>query len=304
MSARKGAGSPLRSNAPEAITENFETVPANISHPIVPIWQRPLQAYWAICLGIGFVLSAFLSSIPQYVPFVPQRRRNEISTGIIGWVWYVFLVLSTPWLKIQQVGQGFRDLPPGAYGIANHSSRSDALIWASICPTDILSNTRTLMKASLFNVPAFGTLCRNIGHFPVYFLKDSEGSFTVDRVKQAKVMADVKEHIALGGRLTFFPEGQLNPKPRQLQTFRRGSFNVAIENKMPVWGYAIVNCESFWPLDQTVGGLPATVYYTAFEVCSDASQHTVAELLTMAETKMQQAVNELYEYVDGKKKIE
>jgi hypothetical protein len=62
------------------------------------------------------------------------------------------------------------------------------------------------------------------------------GQFGVDKEKQAPVSAALKKHIESGGALGICPEGQVSNSPPNMQPFRRGSFAIAIENQMPIYG--------------------------------------------------------------------
>jgi len=40
------------------------------------------------------------------------------------------------------------------------------------------------MGSFLFKLPLFSTICKVLGHFPVYFLKAEDGKFTLNQVRR------------------------------------------------------------------------------------------------------------------------
>jgi len=166
---------------------------------------------------------------------------------------------------------------------------------------DTIKYCRTLLKASLHKVPFFGGITQMTGHFPVYFISDDIGSFSVDREKMDRVMEEVEIHVKDGGTLCVFPEGQVNKDPVKLQTFRKGSFAIATKYQLPVWGCVIKGCSDIWPRGGYPGA-PAKVEAHLFPIV-DPNNKSNDELCALAEKTFQAEVDKLYKKEqDGKKR--
>ena len=94
----------------------------------------------------------------------------------------------------------------------NHTSMFDGFLMAAIMPSALCRRCKSLMAAYTFKTPVLGEIFRLVGHEPVYFLKDDEGKFSVDKARQAPVNERIRAHVAGGGVLAFCPEGTVNRK--------------------------------------------------------------------------------------------
>jgi len=61
---------------------------------------------------------------------------------------------------------------------------------------------RCYMGTHLFKLPLFSTICKVLGHFPVYFLKDEDGKFGLNQVGNPWV--DDSIHVSIWGSLCVF----------------------------------------------------------------------------------------------------
>ena len=194
-----------------------------------------------------------------------------------------------------QSWQVFDGIPPRSFICLNHTSFYDAFVFVGFSPTHVITNCRTMVKESLRRVPIFGPVYDRIGHFPVYF-KSGE-SFSVDAEKQKEVQVRVDKFVnEQRGNLSVFPEGQLNKTPAQLQPFRYGSIKFAIENKMPVYFFALWGAHTTWPIDAAVGGLPADIRYIVrkFDIdYASAKELDTAVLAATMQAEMQRLVDQL-----------
>ena len=67
------------------------------------------------------------------------------------------------------------------------------------------------MSSKLLDLTLFGATARAPGPFPVFFKRAEEDrNFKLDKGRMAEVEQDVDAHVAAGGVLCLFPEGQLN----------------------------------------------------------------------------------------------
>ena len=115
------------------------------------------------------------------------------------------------------------------------------------------------MGSFLYGLPLFGTICKVLGHFPVYFLKNEEGKFTTDAAKMAPVEEEVSRHLEAGGVLTLFPEGAMNrADPSKLMTFRYGTFKRALAEDAIIYHFVTCGHEDVWPAASGFSGNPAT----------------------------------------------
>ena len=151
-------------------------------------------------------------------------------------------------------------------------------------------------------MPVLGTCFRLLGHQPVHFLKDEEGKFSVDKVKQAPVNALIQKHVSSGGGiLTFCPEGAINKRdPHHCLPHRRGSFQQAIDLRLPIYGFTSFGNHHFWPNSLPVAGNRATIACGTYEVSEwndllasgkSIDHITTTELSTICQAAMQKSVD-------------
>ena len=240
-----------------------------------------LQIWYGICL-FACILTMWLScKIINLLPIKDIRTKQQYCIIIANWCFYMVFVL-TPWIKINnfqkhpiwdEMRQDIKN-NKGVMICLNHTSFLDAIIFAGYCPTDIIIHVRTLLKYSLTQIPLFGFVCNMCGHFPVHFKSTQTGNFSTDKDAMNKVMQKVNDHIynskynkeyqpkdkSLGnGSIVFFPEGQIGKIPSSIQSLRRGSFKMALDNNMNIYTMIMVGNQDSWPRKASIGGLPATI---------------------------------------------
>lgn len=111
---------------------------------------------------------------------------------------------------------------PQAVIIANHLSHADIIVIGSTLTCDY----RWLAKDALFNIPFLGWHLRLAGHVPV---------FRGEKKKRNASLGDrVHKVVEEGGSLLFFPEGTRS-QDGKLQRFRRGAFQVAVDEGLPIF---------------------------------------------------------------------
>lgn len=163
--------------------------------------------------------------------------------------------------------------------MSNHVSFLDTLMIVVHTPPQVLWRIRCYMGAHLFSLPLFATICKVLGHFPVYFLKNEDGKFSVDAARMAGVEARVEEHLAAGGILSLFPEGALNKKdPDTLQTFRYGTFKRALKSDAKVWHLVMFAHEQVWRGDEAIGGRPALTGMALYPMFRSGAKAELAAL--------------------------
>ena len=258
-----------------------------------------MMAWFAICfvhmtlaMNIGSLL---LTVIPRKV-FGVRKEQTEKYCMILCKYLFSALIYSNPQIHLDispEVHNEWAKIPPNSCTAINHTSFLDAFLIATVGPHHYVTTCRTMAKASLMDIPIFGAIFQRVGHFPVYFISDDEGNFSVDKQQQAPVMERVKQYVSSGGRLALCPEGAVNKTPRQLKPFRVGTFAMILELQLPLY-YVVTNGnETIWPAKARVGGLPGTVSVRVgqCEVREKDDANTLAERL---QKLMQKEVDKMY----------
>jgi len=186
--------------------------------------------------------------------------------------------------------------------LINHTSQLDSLFYSACIPTANIVSLRTMAKSGLFNLPIFGQILRACGHFPVFFAKETAlNDFSVDKQAQEKVQKHVEEHIDQGGGLSLFPEGQINRiNTRNLQSFRRGSLQLARTKNMTLWGFLHSGIENIWPQDAPIGGLPGRIRFKLFKIPAKPIDTDIAEYVNHIEKLMQLELDLMHAVDEGK----
>lgn len=241
-----------------------------------------LAGYWFGLVTAFSLLGAFL--VVKAASFVMPRRALESTSCRAAKVAFATTMLLNPQINVRG-NLDWNKLPNKAMLLLNHTSWFDSVIFTAVVPFLTIAHFRTLLKSSLLNLPLGGAIFKNAGHFPVYFMKDEDGSWAVDKEKQAPVTARMNEFLKEErGVISFYPEGVVNKTPATLQTFRRGSFATPLEHGMPIWGFLAVGNEITWPANG-FPGQPADIDISLFEVVPSVSA-------LPEETKTPQALSE------------
>ncbi|KAK7202097.1 acyltransferase-like protein, copy 1 [Novymonas esmeraldas] len=270
----------------------------------------PLMRAWFL-----FVAVLTIFPVSALTRVIVQLSRLGVSTHVVQRLCIVPLVLAFRvgwWLNPQirmhvtfdadETGTPLSwqriHLSGGAY-VGNHTSFWDVYAFVCLSPFSHLLNTRTMMKASLRNIPIFGGVFDRVGHFPVYFASDAEGNFEVDKERQAAVQVHVDAHLQHGGNLAIFPEGAINRHPRVLQTFRFGTFHTLFKHRMHAYYFVHVGGEKTWPWWTMIGGLPTDLHIRvgAFHIDYDR-EDSKAVALRMRQ-HMQRVYNEIVAQTEG-----
>merc|ERR1711918_254346 len=85
------------------------------------------------------------------------------------------------------------------------------------------------------------------------------------------------EHVAAGGFICLFPEGQLHrgygsSETQQLQPFRYGGFRPCKDFNMEIWGWATKGNNDCWPSQMPIGGFASHIQVRLFPIAKDGSQ--------------------------------
>lgn len=156
--------------------------------------------------------------------------------------------------------------------LANHTSFLDTVLAVVKMPSQVLWRCRTYMDHHLFKLPLLSTICRAVGHFPVYFTSNETGKFKVDAERMEEVENNVGTFLDNGGWMSFFPEGQLNKTPDKLLPFRFGGMKKALDRDARIVTYVFRGNPTVWPVGAQVGGFPGKVRYSLRVVAPDGAK--------------------------------
>lgn len=184
--------------------------------------------------------------------------------------------------------------------LLNHTSFWDIFCFVCVSPVSFLRKTRSLMKASLGNIPIIGFGLANSGHFLVHFKSEEAGNFHVDSEKQEKQNALLQKYVDNGGSLVFFPEGAINKAPDTLLPFRFGSFNTIHQHRLAMFYMVTVGNNKSWPPKAPVGGLPADIRVQIGPIPADFDKESPKELSFKAHDTMQAVLTDM---LNNEKKV-
>lgn len=157
-------------------------------------------------------------------------RSGSLSRAIAGWWGRSLLWL----LGVEVLVEGSGNAPTGAAVFAaNHTSALDIPILFSHLPADF----RILHKRSMYFMPILGLYLYFGGHIGI----DRGNPF---RAKRSLHRA--AERIRSGTSVAVFPEGTRSPDAG-VQTFKRGSFLLALEAGVPVVPVSLVGIKRLAP---------------------------------------------------------
>lgn len=251
------------------------------------------RAAFAVGLASTQVWCAAVCKVLGWVPFLSVRTREGLAMLACQLSWRLALLVASPWVKIQtaaataarwrgvvrlrEEARANGDLRPFFF-VGNHVSFLDTLLNVSVLPASLAFDARGYIGGFLLKMPVLGTILRAQGAFPVFFTGTKDGDFRLDRGRMAAVEARVDAHLAAGGTLCFFPEGQQNKAPDTLLPFRYGGMKRALACDARVWALVAVGNERVWPKTEQVGGFPGTVRYGLMPIAPDGCRALAAEL--------------------------
>lgn len=258
------------------------------------VLQEIARAIFGVSLAVGMLNTALFCKIISLIPGLKKSYREGLPLMVVQFAWRVSLWLS-PWIWItaaprvaaqwKQFSQDMLkdDSKPVAFRqpafvISNHTSFLDTILTVCVMPASVAWRTRTYMGAHLFQMPILSTICKALGHFPVYFTGSKYGEFSVDRAKMDEVQRRVDAHLEHGGVLAFFPEGQMNKTPDSLCDFRYGGFKKALSADARVWAIVEYGNQTCWPIKAPLGGFPTTGCYDLQPLAPQGCRGLVAKL--------------------------
>lgn len=266
-----------------------------MTRPIAMIKALGQAAFGAALLS-NMLWATALTCVVQRIPKLRKDQQEGMSIVLCQLAWRIALLLA-PWVQTiadgdvsKQWGQvltlmeqyaaedkreGRRRRP--LFLIANHTSFLDTVLGVTTTPAQAMWHMRTYMNDELFKVPILSTVCRAVGHFPVYFTSSDHGAFSVDVKRMEAVERRVDEHLSHGGWLCFFPEGQMNSNPDTILPFRYGGMKKALEFDARIVQLVFRGNQTVWPRKATVGGYPGSVRYSLLPIAPEGARAFVAK---------------------------
>jgi len=254
------------------------------------------QGCYGMALAVNMLWVAGAIKLTSFLP-LGTLQHQQLSLFLLQTCWRIALLFA-PWIRFQP-DEDYLDQwtlivnmmaehqaearekgqrPSPLFVIANHTSFLDTILGVAKFPTQIITKCRTYMDHHLFKLPVLATICRAIGHFPVYFKSDGEGHFQVDLERMKDTEKKVDAHLANGGWICFFPEGTMNKNPDKLLPFRYGGMKKAIQEDARIAIMVFHNNPGVWPRKCLIGGFPGKVRYNL----KPLAPFSVKEFLAMA----------------------
>jgi len=232
---------------------------------VLPLSKKLFQGYSLMITQSAWRITFFLSPWVRCIP-----------AGNIWDEWKPVLILA----KAGEADTNKEAKKPPVFILGNHTSFLDTVLATTVFPWQVLWRCRTYMDNALFKLPILATICRSIGHFPVYFTSSENGVFKVDAEKMEGVERAVDDHLSNGGWLCFFPEGQVNKEPDKILPFRYGGIKKALKFNARLVSFVSHGNTKVWPRKASVGGFPATVRYSVKALAPEGANSLLAQLRT------------------------
>lgn len=252
-----------------------------------------LHVVYGLTLAFNMLWSTALMKLIYVLPFTAMTRQG-LCLMLVQFSWRMALWLS-PWVRcmpdsdhselwrktldIMAADEKARAGKPARplFILGNHGSFFDTILAVVAMPSKALWRCRTYMASHLFKLPILSTVCRSVGHFPVYFASDEDGNFKVDTTRMEEVEKKVNNHLAQGGWLCFFPEGQMNKNPDKMMPFRFGGLKKALEFDACLVSLVMHGNTKTWPMKAKVGGWPGQVRYSTRILAPEGCRAFVAK---------------------------
>jgi len=248
------------------------------------------RTVYGVSLALNMLWTTSLMHVVNILPMAKAWKQGACLV-LVQLAWRIALMVS-PWIKCQgdddyaeQWGLVLSLMaevdaetatdgkpPRPLFILANHTSFLDTVLGVAKLPVQVMWRVRTYMASHLFSLPILCTICKSVGHFPVYFNSDKPGVFKVDAEKMEAVEQQVDNHLKSGGWLCFFPEGQMNKTPDTILPFRFGGMKRALEYDARLVMLVFRGNEKVWPLKAQVGGFPGSVRYSLRTLAMDGAK--------------------------------
>mmetsp|Transcript_71211 Transcript_71211/g.159393 ORF Transcript_71211/g.159393 Transcript_71211/m.159393 type:complete len:284 (-) Transcript_71211:166-1017(-) len=159
--------------------------------------------------------------------------------------------------------------------VSNHASFMDTILLVTYMPLAKQARIKMFVSSHLLKMPIIGTIASAMGHKAVPFkATGAVGGHELDKDLMAKRQKELELHVAGGGLAGWFPEGTMNRGDvRQIGTFRKGGFTLAVHVDVEIWCVAFNGNTTCWPSSAPVGGRPCTIRANIFRLCDSSHQY-------------------------------
>lgn len=218
---------------------------------------------------------------PLLAPFGvwPVRIQKVIARAarVYKWILWPWVFWCCPWINVEvrnkhlmkRVGE---DRSRGTMLLLNHTSFVDAPLVLCYFPLRVAALHRVLAMAAVMRMPLIGHIFKSERHIPVHFSSEKKGSFQLKEGTREETEAGMTEAMHDKEVLVVYPEGQINSdNTRKLSNFRHGSFRLAIKHDAALWGWVSSGNEKTWPYGANMGGKPAKIVCSAFEIAPEGA---------------------------------
>jgi 1-acyl-sn-glycerol-3-phosphate acyltransferase len=173
---------------------------------------------WVYFLG-GFVV--FFSPICFWAYFFSSRREAAFQKiiSIFCASFFVLMRILMPRLSIR-IQEEIHALK-GCIVVCNHRSYLDPILLISL-----FRQQKTIVKHSLFGLPVFGWILKQIGYLPSY-AGDEFAQLMLDQ------MAQMQGFFSAGGVVFIFPEGTRS-RDGGIGRLKKGAFKIAEQFRVPL----------------------------------------------------------------------
>lgn len=150
--------------------------------------------------------------------------------------------------------------------MANHVSRIDGILLASILGPHLQSKSKFLISKNAYSNPLAAEVFDKVGCFPIPFKTNNPDETSINKEEFKKTQELIDNHLSDGGQLVYFPEGNLNKTPDKLMPFRRGFFSTIIKHKLPIYVITTTGTGDLWAREDSLPGNSATIKYDLSEI--------------------------------------
>jgi len=159
---------------------------------------------------------------------------NPKAASLVGVAWARVNSFFTP-MFVEVTGREHIDKNTSYVIIPNHQSYYDVLLMYGWIGIDF----KWVMKQELRKVPGLGIACEKIGHI---FLDRTNKKGALETLNKTKAK------LINGTSVIIFPEGTRS-KTGQLNPFKRGAFNLALNLQLPILPVTLIGTKNILPAD-------------------------------------------------------
>ena len=193
---------------------------------------RFLYCCWQVLMLPILICNTLMCAIITII-FFPFKNSAPIHWVQMWWCKMFFYLLFLP---VSVDGEEHIDSKQSYVFVANHASMFDVWLIYGWLPVVF----KWMMKAELRKVPFVGTACKVAGHIYVNRTNLRKSKESIEEVK--KILHD-------GVSTVIFPEGTRS-MDGQLQRFRRGAFQIALDLNLPIVPLSLSGCYEVMKKDE------------------------------------------------------